>query len=1021
MAQTELSAKIVLGGRVDNTFTKLGNKIQALGTLVNQVGDKITSLYKDSVDVYKDYEYAMTEAESTLASTYTNAGELNTVMKNLETHAKNWAATTIFHTDDVANAIASAAHAGWDYEKIVEGLPAAMLAAQAGSMDLSETVDMLAKMLASTNTEFDDATEFIDMWARAADLVATDIPELGDAFIRLGAAAQFADSNEELFTMLAVLANVGTVGEAAGTGIRAMMLRLIAPTAKATDVMDAMGASTEELEEAMEGVDAASEAAYESLQAAGFSPYDEQGNLKGFIQMFKELDAALQTMGTEEEQNAALAAIFPTRTIAYAQAMLAAVRNGTIDTIYNSIGDSEGYGTQKAETMMDTLYGDIEILASAFENLKLKIGETLAPTIRTIATSVTDLLNGIAGMDQTAFDAFVMGLGGLAFSGTTMLVVGKMVEFVGYLTAGGWKIALAAAGIAAIAGAVVALNESANQNFLSNFGDLNLDSTTLNENIDSITESFTAAYTEVNKYAEALDTAVASYTAASQTMTTDLLNSFLTGATLSESQIASLQSLGTQMGDELKAGISASFSQTAAYLEMLYGGVESMEADAGYLQDITLMEQVRNLMLTEAENLGKDFSETLNAALEDSIVTGDEYAIIKKKMDALNEAMSYAKNAEQAGEDALMLHKAQSVSWDSFSDYAAYVQSAYDTVAAQDEEEFWRNYGQQKYNYALAIENGLLKEDGTPYTQADWDARDKAYREQYRALVTSRQETYSGFMESAIDALMTDSEYADAWALFKAYQGTDNLSWLDTGSGGRALDFSSLTEGDVWALSKKMGGFIGVMYQLQEMMAPYGSEEYGNIGGEANLFRNLLNTYINTVGVDAAKGNGEAAVPLEIAVEDEELEELDSKLEAGATYTVHVETDYGLGYVPGGADNTGWSPERMGTFANGGRATTASIFGEAGAEWAIPEEHSLRTAALLDAARRASGFTWGEILQARGGLNAGGAAAGGTLVYSPTIYAQDASGVAERLREDKERLEKWWRERALRERVEVYQ
>jgi hypothetical protein len=111
-------------------------------------------------------------------------------------------------------------------------------------------------------------------------------------------------------------------------------------------------------------------------------------------------------------------------------------------------------------------------------------------------------------------------------------------------------------------------------------------------------------------------------------------------------------------------------------------------------------------------------------------------------------------------------------------------------------------------------------------------------------------------------------------------------------------------------------------------------------------------------------------------------------------------------------------------FANGGRATEASIFGEAGAEWAIPEEHSARTAALLDAARRASGFTWGELLSRYGGLNAKADHTPVVLNYSPVINAGDASGVAGALAADKDRLLRMIRqamdEARYRESVEVF-
>ena len=125
----------------------------------------------------------------------------------------------------------------------------------------------------------------------------------------------------------------------------------------------------------------------------------------------------------------------------------------------------------------------------------------------------------------------------------------------------------------------------------------------------------------------------------------------------------------------------------------------------------------------------------------------------------------------------------------------------------------------------------------------------------------------------------------------------------------------------------------------------------------------------------------------------------------GRHITVFIDTE-------GGPDGGG--------FAEGGRATEASIFGEAGPEWAIPEEHSERTASLLDQARRASGFTWPEILSRFGGLNANPENVATTIVYSPTINAADATGVAQALSADKDRFERWFRERQMREALEVY-
>ena len=106
-------------------------------------------------------------------------------------------------------------------------------------------------------------------------------------------------------------------------------------------------------------------------------------------------------------------------------------------------------------------------------------------------------------------------------------------------------------------------------------------------------------------------------------------------------------------------------------------------------------------------------------------------------------------------------------------------------------------------------------------------------------------------------------------------------------------------------------------------------------------------------------------------------------------------------------------------YGDGGRADTPSIFGEDGPEWAIPERHDARTLALLQSAAKASGFTWADILNRTGGLNAT-PAQGRTFVFSPTIYANDAKGVDRALRDSEARMNAWWDEKKRDEQRVVY-
>lgn len=1052
MAQRELKAGIVLGGRVDSSVNIIGAKLDELagkadllgekwlrqGAQIDQVGRQIINLGKESVSVYRNYEDGILETRSVLQGVYGN-NELNKVMESLEKHAQKWAASTIFHTDDVADAMATAAHAGWDYEEILAGLPSAMLAAQAGGMELTQTVDYLAKMLAATNTPFSESGRLIDEWARAADLVATDIPELGNAFIRLGASAQFADSNEELLTMLAILANVGTVGETAGTGVRNMMLRMVAPTKSAAAAMDTLGMSEEELEEAFSGVNEASAEAYETLEEYGFSAYDAQGNLKSFIQIFTDLNDALEKLPSEQERNDILATLFPSRTISYAKAMVEAVKNGSIYDIYNTIAnESSGYAQRKQDILMSGLTGALETLGSKAEEVKRKIGEELAPQVTGISSAIGNLLDSIAGMDDVLFTGFVTGLETIAALGTGLLVAGTAMKLIGLFLAGGYWVV----GAAAIIGIAKALKELDDQRFADKFGDMDLDTDTLSEYVKDLNAAFQAGYTEINSYRDALEGAVTSYTTASQTLSGDLLTKAITGATLTDAEKEQIKGLGRTMGDEVLSGIQASFDETAAYLEMLYGGTGEAKNNPEYQAAILLTDSIHSMMMTEARQLGEDFNKTLSAAMDDSIVTGDEYAVIMEKLQAYNEALAYAQQADSAGEMAVQLHKAQSVSWDSFADFASQTEDSFNSAMATEEEAYIRQRAKQEAYYRYAIEHGYTnKLTGRAYTLEDWEKFAASYDAQYQARRIALTDQNAQVMATAFDALIASSDYGDAWQLIKnvyaAYGGLDTA--FDEYGNYSDIDWSRFTdETDIAALGDQVYGLYEDLGRFEKILKPYKDSAFGSqmltMLGMTEGLSNVLyasdrgaGAYGGSIAEDMTAQFGQKIEVTDDGTAEETRAEIEQVFSEPIEQEVQIVYKGGSTYVQKSAPGVIHTPGKglfsnmLSLFAEGGRSEAPAIFGEDGPEWAIPEEHSSRTAQLLDAARRGSGFTWKEILERNGGLNANPQSGGSrTLVYSPTIYARDADGVEARLLEDKARLEKWWRERALREEVEVY-
>ena len=1249
-ASQRLETIIAINAQVGNGFADIGSTLTQLGAITDGLSSKLIDFGRESISVYRDYEKSMKDAEVALSTAYgRSTKELANVMSRLDDTATEWAASSVFHTNDVANAISEAAHAGWDYDQILSGIPAAMQLAQAGGLDLSEAVNYIVKATTAAGISFDDLTHFTDLWAFAANSSASTIGEFGEAMLRMGNTMRFVSDPEELMTLIAVTANAGTVGSEAGTMIRNSIMRLIAPTDKATKAMEELGATSDEASTLMN--DQALAAANARLEAEGFSAYDANGELKPVLDTYRELYLSLGDIAggfdnIEKNSDALqiLSAIFPTRTITEALTLLRSAAEG-YDGLYDSMknGEAEGYGAYAAETMMDTLDGKIETFLSKAERLKQLVGEEISGQLENALEGLGDVIDNIAGLDEQTFGSLVSGLEVIAAAGPGLLIAGSAFRMLGnILTPSG----IVAGGIITITSLTAALKEWEEYDFASNFGSMEIDDAGITAYLSEISGSFEEAYKEVDTFRDALDKSVESYKTASESFSGELLTNMLTNATLTDSDIAEFENLGQQMSDAVVSGIENSTAASMSYFEMLFGGADTAKHNPEYHNLIEVLGSSYDDSIAQAESIGQSLREAMTSAFADGKISEDEYQNILSYIQSYNEAIAQAeleaKNQQEYVDQQKLLHKAQTASYDEIKNIAKEIQESRDNALKDAEDSYLTERYAAEYKYNQAIENGTLI-DGKPVTES---ARDSVLAEidaRYQQHILDYGEKYDGMLYSLWDSQIKQSDYADAYkeleglanrvlngevtaesavSLFKnaygnnLYAGETDIPGNNTrtrisellareiaGYGGyegletRILDYES--KGDTASADKlrtlytmqqvnddfartSVENYNGIMSSLlgedtvvssakgqgerfeyqaqrqdfenfinpsipqyslekaQQTIDTFGDGEdsiktffstigeytQGNISDmemfkagfkmseEAadnlnNLVANLSQLYdFDQIRQDTGQGlnmasednaykdyfaaysliEGEASLDTEKyriqvtpEVDTSELQNMDpitirARVESEDSMTalqdqgVSVQVDGNtqqleatidgadgqtlMEYVDGDAEllkmsitdqdgqtlveNVTGDASHLASvinsydgktitvniqgrkmFASGGRATSASIFGEAGPEWAIPEEHSERTARLLNAARAASGFSWPDLI-ARYGETSGGRSESTTLIYSPTINAANASGVDQVLKEDKERLNKWFGEKKMRDEVEVY-
>lgn len=1246
-----LETIIAINAQVGNGFADIGSTLTQLGAITDGISSKLIDFGKESVDVYRNYEKSMKDAEVALSTTYGRSSkELASVMSSLDDAATEWAASSIFHTNDVANAISEAAHAGWDYDQILNGIPASMQLAQAGGLDLSEAVNYIVKATTAAGISFEDLSHFTDLWTFAANSSASTVGEFGEAMLRMGNTMRFVSDPEELMTLIAVTANAGTVGSEAGTMIRNSIMRLIAPTDKASKAMAELGATSDEASVLMN--DQALAAANARLEAEGFSAYNANGELKSVLDTYRELYLSLGDIAggfdnIEKNSDALqiLSAIFPTRTITEALTLLRSAAEG-YDGLYDAMknGEAEGYGAYAAETMMDTLDGKIETFQSKAERLKQLVGEELSGQVESGLEGLGDIIDNIAGLDSQTFSALVSGLEVIAAAGPGMLAAGGALRFIGNLLTPTGILATSLVTLGALTAYFKDLEET---DFASNFGTMEIDDTAINNYLTGITDEFNAAYKEVDTFREALDKSVESYENASESFSSKLFTDMLTNATLTDADITEFENLGQQMSDAVVSGIENSTAASMSYWEMLFGGADKAKQSPEYHNLIELLGTSYDESLAQAESIGQNMRDAMTNAFADGKISEEEYQNILSYMQSYNEAIAQAEleaqNQQEYVEQQKLLHKAQTASLDEIKDVAKEISENRDTALGEAEDKYLTERYAAEYKYNQAIENGTLI-DGKQVTESMRDSALAEIDSRYQQHSLELNEKYDAISYALWDSNVRQSEYGDSYkkleelasqaingeitaegaaSLFKDLYGnnanageldlmhnnvrtglSEILARLIAGYGGydameaKIADYEAKGDTDsanqlktVYAMQQindefartgvtDIPGILKAIFgedtitssandhgyghedQAQrarfESTVPQSTDNYtldtarktvdtygegegsiksflDTIGEVANgtksnlelmdaanhvsegaatdlnyLVSNLSSLYdLEKVRQDTGGGAaiasednaykdyfsaysllyGEASlnpeeyrIKVTPEIDESQLQNLDpinirAHIEnedsmtalqeqgvsvdvAGDTQQLEATIDGADGqtlmeYVDGDAEKlqmtitdqdgktltenvTGNASELAAIinsyngktitvniqgrkmFASGGRATSASIFGEDGPEWAIPEEHSNRTAQLLNAAREASGFTWPDLIARYGDISGVGKSEPTTLIYSPTIQAANASGVEQVLKEDKDRLNKWFEERKMRDEVEVY-
>ena len=335
-------AKSMNWEKVNNGVNKFG--AVAVGGLAG-----LGAIAGSSLTAFADLEDQVRRNKAIMGATATEENMLMTQTRELGRSTK-------FTAQEVAQAQMYQAMAGMKTNEVLEMTPKLLKLSIASGEDLASTSDLLTDNISAFGLSLQDADRFMDVMAATANNTNTSIAQLGEAYKYVASTSRNFESLEETNIILGLLADSGLKGSIAGRNLASIYARL----SKTTPDMD------------------------KALKKAGVTLYDNNGKFKGLRKILEELKPKLAQMN-DEQRNLFLTTIAGSEGLKVMNSLLGTSKEG-IEKAENAIKNATGATDKMASEMENTTKNKLAQFRSAVDDLKISIGEGLAPT-------ATDFIN----------------------------------------------------------------------------------------------------------------------------------------------------------------------------------------------------------------------------------------------------------------------------------------------------------------------------------------------------------------------------------------------------------------------------------------------------------------------------------------------------------------------------------------------------------------------------------------------------------------------------------------------------
>ncbi|EOL9840261.1 phage tail tape measure protein [Enterobacter hormaechei] len=284
-------------------------------------------------------------------------------MEALRKQARQLGDNTAASADDAASAQIIIAKSGGDADAIQAATPVTLNMALSNQRSMEENATLLTGMKSAFQLSNDQIAHIGDVLSMTMNKTAADFDGLSDALTYAAPVAKNAGvSIEQTAAMVGALHDAKITGSMAGTGSRAILSRLQAPTGKA----------------------------FEAIKELGVKTSDARGNTRPIFSILKEMQRSFEknNLGTSQ-RGEYMKTIFGEEASSAAAVLMTAASTGKLDKLTAAFKASDGKTEELVKIMQDNLGGDFKEFQSAYEAVGTDLFDQQNDALRKLMQTAT--------------------------------------------------------------------------------------------------------------------------------------------------------------------------------------------------------------------------------------------------------------------------------------------------------------------------------------------------------------------------------------------------------------------------------------------------------------------------------------------------------------------------------------------------------------------------------------------------------------------------------------------------------